>query len=177
MRNLILLYTVAFLVSPIIAISQNDENNNKSYLLVDVSYMRDAVFMGGLDSIATSYLYSSMGYYDKSGFYANASLSYLTPSDEGRVDLSLIISGYGYTDRRFTSEISGTAYFCDQDSYNVRSQVVADFTGSLGYDFTILKLLTTGSSYFNNNSGADIFVGLHLKKMFYMLNNKLSIML
>ncbi|TYP74316.1 hypothetical protein BD809_104136 [Aquimarina intermedia] len=170
------LYTVAFLVSPIIAVSQNDENKNKSYLLLDVSYMSDAVFMGRRDSIATPYLYSSVGYYDKSGFYANASLSYLTRSDEGRVDLSLITAGYEYTHKGFTAEISGTAYFFDEDSYNVQSQVVADLTGSLGYDFTILELLATGSSYFNNNSGTDIFVGLHLNRTFYVLSKKLSIM-
>ncbi len=65
-----------------------------SYVMADVSYINDAVFMGRRDSIAAPYIFPSIGYYDTSGFFADASASYLTGSEANRVDLFLISAGY-----------------------------------------------------------------------------------
>ena len=62
-------------------------NDNLSYVLADVSYMNDAVFMGRRDSIAAPYIFPSIGYYDESGFFADLSASYLISSDQNRFDL------------------------------------------------------------------------------------------
>jgi hypothetical protein len=45
--------------------------------------------MGRFDSITSPYIVPSIGYYDASGFFADASLSYLT-NRENRIDLFLL---------------------------------------------------------------------------------------
>ncbi|MBQ0732869.1 hypothetical protein J9332_00990 [Aquimarina celericrescens] len=158
-------------------IAQNDKDTEdaKSYVLADVSYISDAVFMGRRDSISVPYLLPTLGYFDKSGFYANASLSYLTRSNESRVDLSLITVGYNFTRKKFTTGVAGTAYFFNEDSYNVQSEILGGITATLGYDFKILETSLTASSYFNDNSDADFFIGLQLERTFYALKKNLLI--
>lgn len=149
-------------------------SEDKSYVLMDVSYINDAVFMGRRDSIAAPYLYPSIGYYDKSGFFADASVSYLTGSEENRVDLFLITVGYIFDTKKWRGGISGTGYFYNEDSYNVLSEVVGDFTGILSYDLEAFELSLSASSYFSNSS-ADIFVGFMADRTFYAAKNKLLI--
>lgn len=150
-------------------------NDNQSYILTDVSYINDAVFMGRRDSIAAPYIFPSIGYYDKSGFFTDASASYLTSSDENRVDLFLISVGYLSNSEKLSGGISGTAYFFNKDSYNVLSETVGDITGMLGYDFKAFEVMLSASSYFNRESSADIFVGAMIDRTFYAADNKLLI--
>ncbi|MEQ8218420.1 MAG: hypothetical protein RH981_09300 [Arenibacter sp.] len=152
---------------------QDKFNDNESYVLTDVSYINDAVFMGRRDSIAAPYIFPSIGYYDKTGFFADASVSYLTASDENRVDLFLISSGYIFNGSKISGGISGTAYFFNEDSYNVRSEVIGDITGVLSYDLKFLEITLSASTYFNKESSVDIFTGLKLDRTFYTLGNKL----
>jgi len=146
---------------------QEKSNDNKSYVLADVSYINDAVFMGRRDSIAAPYVYPSIGYYDKSGFFVDASASYLTGSEENRVDLFLITAGYLFDSKEWSGGISGTAYFFNEDSYNVQSEIVGDITGILSYDLEAFEVSLSASSYFNTNSSPDFFGGLMLDRTFY----------
>ena len=86
-------------------------NDDQSYILTDISYINDAVFMGRRDSISAPYIFPSIGYYDKSGLFADASASYLMGSEENRVDLFLISSGYMFSSKKWSGGFSGTAYF------------------------------------------------------------------
>ena len=137
-------------------------DKDESYVLIDVSYINDAVFMGRRDSIAAPYIFPSIGYFDKSGFFVDASASYLVGSEENRVDLFLGSLGYMSHAENLNGGISGTAYFFNEDSYNVKSSVVADISGFLSYDFKVLEVSLLASTYFNNGSSADIFIGLTL---------------
>ena len=150
-------------------------SDNQSYVLADVSYINDAVFMGRRDSIAAPYIFPSIGYYDKSGFFTDASASYLTGSEENRVDLFLISAGYFSNSEKLSGGISGTAYFFNEDSYNVQSETVGDITGMLGYDFKAFEVMLSASSYFNTESSADFFVGAMIDRTFYAADNKLLI--
>lgn len=150
-------------------------NEEESYLLADISYMNDALFMGRRDSIAAPYILPSIGYYDKSGFFADVSASWLTSSEEQRVDLFLVTAGYLFGAGKWTGGISGTAYFYDEDSYNVQSEVVADITGILSYDLKAVELSVYASSYFNKNSSPDIFLGLMADHTFYAAGNNFLI--
>jgi hypothetical protein len=47
-----------------------------SYVLTDISYQNDAVYLGRFDSITSPYIVPSIGYYDASGFFCLL-LSYL----------------------------------------------------------------------------------------------------
>jgi hypothetical protein len=136
----------------------------KSYILTDVSFKNDAIFMGRHDSIATPYIVPSIGYYDASGFFADASLSYLTKSNESRVDLFLLTAGYRFETKKLNGYISGTKYFFNDISYNIQSEIVADISAIVSYDLNIIKTSLTASSYFNKNSNPDFFLGAHLAK-------------
>ncbi|MCC8358715.1 hypothetical protein [Salinimicrobium sediminilitoris] len=146
-----------------------------SYFLGDLSYINDAVFMGRRDSIAAPYAYASMGYFDKSGFYGNASASYLVSSAEERFDLFLISAGYLLTNKNFTVGISGTKYFFDDESYNVLSEIEGDITGLVSYDFRVTELTLSGASYFSSSSSPDFTVNLMIDRNFYAINKKLVI--
>ena len=142
-------------------------DKDESYVLIDVSYINDAVFMGRRDSIAAPYILPSIGYFDKSGFFVDASASYLVGSEENRVDLFLGSLGYMSHTENLNGGISGTAYFFNEDSYNVKSSVVADISGFLSYDFKVLEFSLLASTYFNDGSSADIFTGLTLNRVFF----------
>ncbi|PWL37626.1 hypothetical protein DKG77_15110 [Flagellimonas aquimarina] len=142
-------------------------NNGESYILTDVSYINDAIFMGRRDSIAAPYIFPSIGYYDKSGFFVDASASYLVGSEENRVDLVLANLGYLTQGEKLGGGISGTAYFFNEDSYNVQSEIIADISGFLSYNFKVLEISLMASTYFNDGSSADIFTGLMLDRIFY----------
>ena len=180
MKFRLIIYTLIFFALPTWMISQNNKksiqeksNDNESYVLTDVSYLNDAVFMGRRDSIAAPYIFPSIGYYDRTGFFADASVSYLTASNENRVDLFLISSGFIFNSSKISGGISGTAYFFNEDSYNVRSEIIGDITGILSYDLKFLEIALSASTYFNKESSVDIFTGLKLDRTFYTLGNKL----
>lgn len=179
-RYLIGTLLLSFLGTSLIAQGEKNSGREKSsedrsYILADMSYINDAVFLGRRDSIAAPYIFPSIGYYDKSGFFADASISYLAGSEENRVDLSLITAGYLFDKKNWSGGISGTAYFFDKDSYNVQSQVVADITGILSYDVKAFEVSLSASTYFNNGSSPDVFGGLMLDRTFYAFENNLLI--
>lgn len=151
--------------------SQDLQEDGFSYVLTDLNYITDAVFMGRRDSISAPYVYPSIGYYDKSGFFVNASSSYLTRSDENRVDLFLLSTGFVFDDDSWSGGISGSLYFFNDASYNVKSETVGDLTGNLNYDLGPLETGLSLSTYFNDGGSADIFAGWHLSKEIISTDN------
>lgn len=179
-RTLIFVFVISLL--PMGLLAQNNKttvkeksNDNQSYFLADISYINDAVFMGRRDSIAAPYIFPSIGYYDRSGFFADISASYLSSSNESRFDLFLLSAGYMFNSKKWSGGISGTVYSFNEDSYNVQSATVGDITGMLGYDLSAFKVTMSASSYFNKESSADFFAGLMLDRTFYADNNNLLI--
>jgi hypothetical protein len=75
--------------------------------------------------------------------------------------------GYLSNADKLNGGISATAYFFNENSYNVKSSVVADISGFLTYDFKLIELSLLASAYFNNGSSTDIFTGLMLDRTFY----------
>lgn len=166
MKNTSLFLTLLILCLPFYLLAQDSTKVEKvkSYILTDVSFQSDAVFMGRRDSIAAPYLVPSIGYYDASGFFADASLSYLTKSSESRVDLFLLTVGYRFESKKLSGYFSGTKYFFNDVSYNVQSEIVADVSAIVSYDFKVIESYLTASTYFNKNSNPDFFIGAHLAK-------------
>ena len=166
-------------VLPFLAIGQQEKkrtsNGKKSYVLTDVSFVSDAVFMGRKDSIAAPYLLPSIGYYDASGLYADASLSYLTRSEEKRVDLFLLTAGYRFESKKLEGYFSATKYFYNDESYNVQSGISADITGSLGYDFKVFQIAALGSTYFTEEGESDFILGGSLARLFKGMDGNLHI--
>lgn len=167
------IYLFVLFCIPTFLMAQNNKksaeeisDNSKSYILTDISYINDAVFMGRRDSVAAPYIFPSIGYYDMSGFFVDASASYLVASEENRVDLFLTSLGYMFANEKLSGGISGTAYFFNDESYNTKSSVLGDISGFLSYDLKALEVSLMASTYFNDGSSTDIFTGLMLDRIF-----------
>ncbi|NER16809.1 hypothetical protein [Spongiivirga citrea] len=141
-------------------------SNDDSYILADISYISDAVFMGRRDSIAAPYVFPSIGYYDASGFFVDATLSYLTASEEQRVDLFLLSGGYLFDKNKWSGGITATGYFYNDDSYNVQSEISASLNGLLSYDLDYIELSVSIGSFFTSGSSNDLFAGFFIERAF-----------
>lgn len=151
------------------------KTNDSSYVSVSLNFISDAVFMGRRDSISTPYLYTTLTYHHKSGFYATGAVSYLTRAEEGRVDLFLLTTGFDFTVKKLDGDISITKYIFNADSYNVISEVEADLTAQLIYDFNIVNLGITSGLYFNSASKTDFFLSSELSHDFISKKQKFQI--
>lgn len=167
---------------PLFMVSQNNmtateeiPGSKESYILTDISYINDAVFMGRRDSIAAPYIFPSFGYYDRSGFFADVSASYLIGSNENRFDLFLTTLGYRSVKEKISGGVSGTAYFFNEDSYNVKSSVKGDIIGFLSYDLNLFEVTVMASTYFNDGSTTDFFAGFMLDHIFYGIDRNFLI--
>lgn len=138
-----------------------------------MSYMNDAVFMGRRDSIAAPYILPSVGYYDSSGFFADASLSYLTATNEQRVDLFLLSAGYLFDAKKWSGGLSATGYFFNKESYNVQSEMTANLSGLISYDLDVLAISLALNSFFNSGSSTDVFSEIMLNRVFYADDRRL----
>ena len=170
----ILVVLIAFFCGGVM-FGQNETEKDSSYVSVDMNFISDAVFMGRKDSISNPYLYPSVTYHHKSGFYGTGSLSYLTKADEGRVDLFLITAGFDFSIKKLDGDISITKYFFNEDSYNVISEVEADITAQLVYDFNVVNLGIASSLYFNSNGNSDVFLSSEVSHDFVSNNEKFQI--
>ena len=170
----ILLVLTAFFYCGIM-IGQNEKEKDSSYVSVDINFISDAVFMGRKDSITNPYLYPLITYHHKTGFYGTGSLSYLTKTDEGRVDLFLITAGFEFAIKKFDGDISITKYFFNEDSYNVISEVEADITAQLVYDFNVVNLGIASSLYLNSDGNSDVFLSSEISHDFVSKNNTFQI--
>ncbi|MEJ2584815.1 MAG: hypothetical protein P8Z38_07155 [Robiginitalea sp.] len=144
-----------------------------SYLMPGLFYVSDAVFMGRRDSVAAPYLMPSLGYYHKSGVYAEGSASYLLATGEGRIDLIMVGGGYQFQKGNFSGNLSGTAYLFNDQSYNVKSETLGDLTLKLGYDWDWVESTLSFSSYLNREGDPDYFLGIGFSHSWTALNDRL----
>jgi len=151
------------------------KDSGSSYMSLSLNYISDAVFMGRKDSISAPYLYPTFTYHHKSGLYATSSVSYLTRADEGRVDLFLLTAGFDFTVKKLDGDISITKYIFNEDSYNVISQVEADITAQLIYDFDVVNLGIATSLYLNSDSNSDVFLSSEISHDFVSNTEKFQI--
>lgn len=163
-------------------LAQNSANSStdvtyieSSYFLSEVGFVSDAVFMGRVDSISAPYLFPSFTYFNKSGFFASTSLSFLTKKEQQRVDLIWLSAGYMFDKNNFSTGISATSYLYSDLSYNVQSQMLGALWAFASYDFKVLNLTLSGSSYFTKEGEVDVFAGLILDHTFFAFDSTLLI--
>ena len=154
---------------------EQSQMEDPSYVSIAVNFMNDAVYLGRKDSISAPYLYPSITYFNKTGLYATGSFSFLTKSNESRIDLFLGTIGYEINSKKFSGDISFTKYFFNTDSYNVISEVEADLTATLGYDFDVFNLNLSLTNFFNKNSTSDIFLSSEISHDFVSTDRKFQI--
>lgn len=155
------------------AIAQNEEEG--SNISVELNFISDAIFMGRKDSVTAPYVYPSLMYHHKSGFYAAGSFSYLTKPDDNRIDLFLLSSGFDFQIKKLKGDLSVTKYFFNDESSNVISDVTADITAGLIYDLNVINMEMSASSYFNKNSSSDFFLTLGMSHDFLISGNKFQV--
>lgn len=124
-----------------------DSTKEKSYFTTGVSYLSNSVYNGRTDSLRTTYITPMLSYYDKSGFYANAAISYLASESEKRIDLFALGIGYDFDiTTNLSGGVSADKYFYNQSSTNIQSDIKGNVGGNLSYDFGLFQL----------SAGADI---------------------
>ena len=182
MKKIIFSYVMLTVLSLIGVTAQNNEKSIRtiskkeaSYILADVSFINDNVFMGRRDSIAAPYIFPSIGYYDKSGVFVDFSASYLTSSGESRFDLFLLSAGYLFTANNWSGGVSGNGYFFNDESYNVQSEMTAGITGLISYDLKAIEVSVTASSFFSSGNGIDFFGTFILDRVFELADSDILI--
>lgn len=146
---------------------------DKSEFRVGVRYSSDYYYMGRADSAKAPYLSPSIGYYHKSGLFIRSSLSYLTASDEGRIDLYTLSGGYDYYGKKVAAGFSVSEYFFNDLSYAVQAEMNTYLNAYAGYDFSAFMVYADGSLGFSE--GTDVFLGAEINRTFYGLKNRLRI--
>jgi hypothetical protein len=149
-------------------------SDRNSELRIGLRYTSDYYFMGRADSAAAPYLTPSLAYYHKSGFFLRSSLSYLTSKDQGRIDMIAFTGGYDYYGEKFALGASLTEYVFSDESYVVQAEMSTYLNAYAGYDFDVFMLFADAS--LGVSDGTDLFVGLDISRMFFMLRNKVTIL-
>ena len=168
-KNLLAISLLLFL-NQLTAQNNTDSSNNKtikkSYFQVFANYLSNAVFFGRKDSVRVPYITPSIAYYNKSGFFVNASASYLNSQQNSRVDLVTIGTGYNFsvTDN-LLGGIYADKYFYNNLSYNVRSDLSGAAGAYLYYDPGIIGITGGVDLLFAQKTDATANLGI-----FYTLN-------
>lgn len=152
----------------------SDKNTEVSFAKAGVSYISNIVFAGRKDSAAVPYINPKIGYYHKSGLFAEGSFSFLTSAAEKRIDLYTITAGYTLAKESFIAELNATKYFFNNNSNNVQSEISGYAAAYAGYNFkNIVTIYADAMITFS--SKPDFFSGTELSHSFYMAKDNLKI--
>ncbi len=146
----------------------NKSSKETSYGSVSTYYNSDIVFLGRKSSIQAPYFSTMVGYYHKSGVYANFGVSYLASSAQKRIDLSAFTIGYNHSANSFSAGVSATKYFFNKNSYTIESALSTTINGYIDYDFDILDARIDANGYFGTTT--DFISSISLNKTFYINN-------
>ena len=132
--------------------AQSDSGAKKSYFKVGVNYLSNAVYSGRKDSSVVSYITPSIGYYNKSGFYVDGTMSLLAnSSDAGSIDEILLEAGYEFSIKdNFDAGLYASKYFYSNNSYSVTSELQGGIGGYFTYDAGLVSI----------GGGADVLISI-----------------
>lgn len=148
-------------------------NSDKSYFEAGVSYLNNNVYMGRKDSTNVPYLTPSFAYYNKSGFFAETSLSWLKTSDIDRIDLFEIEAGYSFIKNNFSATINAEKDFYNSQSKNVKSETKGSLHAGISYDFNFIKPSLNASYLFD--SRGDVTGSFSAEHSFYFDDDNFEI--
>jgi hypothetical protein len=170
--------TVLLCTRMLFGFGQNDSavvkaNPTKSYGKLSINYLNNSVYNGRQDSILTPYITPSLGYYDKSGFYIDGSLSYLARSGSSRIDLFNIEAGYDFSAGDFDGGISAGKSFYNTNSTNVKAEVTGSVLSNVAYDFGFIRPHLEGGINFGKKP--DYLLTLGLEHSFHTVSERLLV--
>ncbi len=142
--------------------------DKQSYFKIGGNYLSNAIYSGRKDSAAVPYLRSSLGYFDKSGFYIDAGVSLLVSSnDTKRIDLLTLEAGYAFSiSDKLEGSVTASKFFYTDQSYAVQSELKGMAGGDLSYDAGLVAINAGADLLFSANT--DIFTNLKLSHSFEM---------
>jgi hypothetical protein len=153
--------------------SAKDDGTDKSYFEAGFSYLSNNVYLGRHDSLKIPYLTPSFNYYNKSGFYAGTSLSYLASAGNSHTDLVELEAGYAFTSDKFSGVFSAEKDFYNSQSKNVKSETKGSLNGTISYDFGFIKPVLQGGIVFNTRD--DYYAAFGLGHSFFLANDNFEI--
>ena len=165
MKRHLLLFAVILFICPSLLFAQRtnrlpdslSKTQPSSYFKADVSYLTNNVYNGRKDSLRVPYVTPVIGYYHKSGLYAEASSSILTSSYAVRPDLSIVDAGYNYDKgKAFSGSLSGSKYFVSSHSASVKSQLRGSIDANASYNVHNCITFNGGASYLFTDGKPDV---------------------
>jgi len=153
--------------------AQDSASAGKSFGKGSLNFINNSVYYGRKDSVSTPYLTPTLGYYHKSGFYVEGSLSYLLRSGSGRIDLTTLAAGYDVAFGNFGVGIAADKYFYNNSSTNVSAEVSGDLFVTASYDFGFLETYLMPGINFGSKS--DIWLSWGVDRVFTVANDQLEI--
>ena len=143
-----------------------------SYFQAGMEYLSNNVYLGRKDTTVLPYFTTTVGYYNKSGLFAAASLSYLKNSTESRLDLITMEAGYMLNAGHYEAQLTVSKFFYNSQSTNVSSSITASVALDNHYDLGPVTLAISGTI---NMSLKNDFAGqFGLEHTFYLLNDHLD---
>ncbi|GAC1585872.1 MAG: hypothetical protein NVS3B19_03870 [Ginsengibacter sp.] len=158
MRTLKTFFTLSIFVCLLYSVNAQDSSTSKiSYFKASVSYLTNSVYNGRKDSAVLPYVTPSLGYYNKSGFFALGSLSYSLASGDSRVDHFTLEAGY---EAKLSSQVNagfyGSKYFYNNSSTDVRSEMKGGLGGNLSYEPGFVTFSVGADLSFASHTDIDI---------------------
>src|SRR5215831_922971 len=102
-------------------VDKGDESNSyrkKTYFRAGISYLTNNVYLGRKDSIPVRYLTPKLGYYSKSGFFAEVAAGELIDAKVTRLDMFSLAAGYSFNAGNYLGEVTGSKFFYNKQSSN-----------------------------------------------------------
>lgn len=152
--------------------TKNNADDN-SYFEAGMSYLSNNVYLGRHDSLKIPYLTPSFTYYNKSGFYAGTSLSYLVSVGDSRIDLVEIDAGYAFTMAKFSGILAAEKDFYSSQSKNSRAETKGSLNGSISYDSVFIKPVLQAGIVFDTKD--DYYLSLGLSHSFFFADDNFEI--
>lgn len=164
--TVITVFTFSIFFNQFKTYAQNDSGAKKSYFKVGASYLSNAVYSGRKDSSVVSYITSLIGYYNKSGFYVDGTMSLLAnSSDAGSIDEILLEAGYDFSIKdNFDAGFYASKYFYSNNSYSVTSELQGDIGAYFTYDAGVISI--GGGADALISTGTDLTVNGNLSHGF-----------
>jgi len=156
--------------------AQDSTKNNAtdhSHVEAGIDYLSNNVYLGRHDSLRIPYLTPTISYYNKTGFYATGSLSYVHDTQSSDIDQVEISAGYTYVKNKFAGDLSLEKDFYNSASKNVRAETKGSLNAIVSYDFGFIKPELDGGLVFNLKN--DYYSGFGLSHAFYFDDDNFEI--
>ncbi len=150
------------------------EEKRKTYFSVGTGYITDNVYQGRKDSATIPYLTPKLGFYHKSGLFAEASAGFVTAyGSESGADMISLDAGYNFTKGHYDGTFTASKFYYNSQSTSVKSAVTGSVEYLAAYDLNFIKPSLLLGLNFGNKT--DIVGAFGLEHSFYLIEDKMDL--